>query len=233
MANHVRLDVVRLLQNPPRDHLAGRLLMLFTGLLLYGFSNGLLVLAGLGLDPWDVLHQGLARTFGGAVGTWSIAVGAIVLLGWVPLRQRPGIGTICNVVLIGLTLNATLWLLPPPHGLAWQCVVMVAAVVVNGVATGLYIGAGLGPGPRDGLMTGIAARGKSIRVVRTTIELSVLLAGWLLGGSVGIGTLVYAIGIGPLVHLFLPLLTMPAKGAGRHDQPTASVPLQTGASTGV
>lgn len=180
--------------------------LLILGLVLYGLSDGLLVLAGLGLDPWDVLHQGLSRSVGGQVGTWSCIVGAVVLLGWIPLRQKPGIGTLTNVILIGVVLNASLVLIPRPHGLAAQVVVMLAAVGLNAVATGLYIGAGLGPGPRDGLMTGIAARGHSVRLVRTAIELSALAVGWSLGGAVGLGTVVYALAIGPLVHITLPLL---------------------------
>jgi uncharacterized membrane protein YczE len=186
---------------PPRTR---RLAQLYAGLVLYGFSDGLLLLAGLGVDPWDVLHQGLSRTVGLAVGTWAIIVGAVVLLLWVPLRQRPGLGTVSNVIVIGLVINLTLDYLPAPGGLGLRVFTMVMGVFLNGVATGAYIGAGLGPGPRDGLMTGIAARGHSIRVVRTCLELSVLLAGWLLGGTVGVGTVVYALGIGPLAHIFIP-----------------------------
>src|ERR1700677_1823009 len=186
-----------------------RLVQLFSGLVLYGVSDGMLLLAGLGVDPWDVLHQGLARRIGLQTGTWSIIVGAAVLLLWVPLRQRPGIGTLCNVVTIGAVMDLVLAVVPAPHSLPVQVPLRAGGVVLNGVATGLYIGAGLGPGPRDGLMTGIAARGHSIRVVRTGIEAIVLLAGWLLGGSVGIGTVLYAVGIGPLAHVFIPLFAGP------------------------
>ena len=182
-----------------------RLVQLYLGLCLYGFSDGLLLLGGLGVDPWDVFHQGLARRFGLTVGMWVIVIGALVLALWIPLKQRPGIGTVSNVVVIGLVIDATLNL-PAPHGLPLRVVVMASGVFLNGVATGAYIGAGLGPGPRDGLMTGFAARGHSIRVVRTTMELVVLTAGWLLGGTVGVGTVVYALGIGPLAHIFIPLL---------------------------
>ena len=167
-----------------------RLAQLYGGLVLYGVSASLLVLAGLGLDPWDVFHQGLSRTFGLAIGTWAIVVGVVVLLLWIPLHQRPGIGTVSNVVLVGLTMNAVLGHVHAPHGIAARIVCLVSGVFLNGVATGAYIGAGLGPGPRDGLMTGLAARGHSIRAVRTGLELAVLVTGWLLGGTVGVGTVV-------------------------------------------
>jgi uncharacterized membrane protein YczE len=182
-----------------------RLAQLYGGLLLYGVSSSLLVLAGLGLDPWDVFHQGLSRTFGLAIGTWAIVVGAFVLLLWIPLRQRPGIGTLSNVVLVGLTMDVVLGHVHAPHGMTSRIACLVCGVFLNGVATGAYIGAGLGPGPRDGLMTGLAARGHSIRVVRTGLELTVLVTGWLLGGTVGVGTVVYALSIGPLAHVFIPL----------------------------
>jgi uncharacterized membrane protein YczE len=181
-----------------------RLVQLYCGLVLYGVSSSLLVLAGLGLDPWDVFHQGLSRTFGLPIGTWAIIVGVVVLLLWIPLRQRPGIGTVSNVVLIGLTMNVVLGHVHAPHALAMRIACLVCGVFLNGVATGAYIGAGLGPGPRDGLMTGLAARGHSIRVVRTGLEVTVLVTGWLLGGTVGVGTVVYALSIGPLAHVFIP-----------------------------
>ena len=182
-----------------------RLAQLYVGLVLYGISASLLVLAGLGLDPWDVFHQGLSRTFGLAIGTWAIIVGVAVLLLWIPLRQRPGIGTVSNVILVGLTMNVVLGHVHAPHGMAARVACLVCGVVLNGIATGAYIGAGLGPGPRDGLMTGLAARGHSIRVVRTGLEVTVLAIGWLLGGTVGVGTVVYALSIGPLAHVFIPL----------------------------
>jgi len=184
-----------------------RLVQLYLGLVLYGISSSLLVLATLGLDPWDVFHQGLSRTFGLAIGTWAIIVGAVVLLLWIPLRQRPGIGTVSNVVLVGLTMNVVLGHVGAPHAMAARIACLVCGVFLNGVATGAYIGAGLGPGPRDGLMTGIAARGHSIRVVRTGLEVTVLVTGWLLGGSVGVGTVAYALSIGPLAHVFIPLFS--------------------------
>src|SRR5690349_24574500 len=190
-----------------------RLVQLYAGLVLYGISSSLLVLAGLGLDPWDVFHQGLSRTFGLAIGTWAILVGAAVLLLWVPLRQRPGIGTVSNVVLVGLTMNVVLGHVGAPHAMAARIACLVCGVFLNGVATGAYIGAGFGPGPRDGLMTGIAARGHSIRVVRTGIELTVLATGVLLGGTLGVGTVLYAVSIGPLAHVFVPLLTVPERAS--------------------
>ncbi len=192
----------------PIDRRTSRFTLLFGGLALYGFSDGLLVRANFGLDPWDVLHQGLSRTLGHQVGTWAIVVGALVLLLWIPLRQRPGVGTVCNIVVIGLAINWTLATFSPPREFALRVLVMVVAVGLNGVATGAYIGAGLGPGPRDGLSTGMAARGLSLRLVRTVIEITVLGSGWLLGGSVGIGTVVYALCIGPITHLTIPALRL-------------------------
>jgi len=198
---------------PPRLR---RVSQLYAGLLLYGVSSSMLLLAGLGVDPWDVLHQGLSRRLGLGVGTWVVIVGALVLVLWIPLRQRPGWGTLSNVIVVGLIMDLMLATVPPVHGLAARLVVMASGVVLNGIATGLYIGAGLGPGPRDGLMTGLAARGHSIRVVRTSIELSVLLSGWLLGGTVGLGTVVYALGIGPIAHISIPLLAIkPARAPAR------------------
>ncbi len=185
-----------------------QLVQLYLGLALYGASSSLLVLARLGLDPWDVFHQGLARHSSLAIGTWSILVGVVVLLLWIPLRQLPGIGTLSNVVAIGGVMDLVLGHVSPPHTMAWRVVCLVAGVGLNGVATGAYIGAGLGPGPRDGLMTGLAARGHSIRVVRTAIELSVLAVGWLLGGTVGVGTVLYALSIGPLAHVFVPFFAV-------------------------
>ncbi len=198
--------------------MASRLVQLYGGLLLYGLSSSLLVLATLGLDPWDVFHQGLARQTGLEIGTWSILVGLVVLLLWIPLRQMPGLGTISNVVAIGGVMDIVLWLVPTPHDLAVRIVCLVAGVFLNGVATGAYIGAGFGPGPRDGLMTGLASRGHSIRVVRTSIEVTVLVVGWLLGGTVGVGTVVYALSIGPLAHVFIPLFT---RRGGARPSPAA------------
>lgn len=190
---------------PPRLR---RLTQLYLGLVLYGVSAAMLLLAGLGVDPWDVFHQGLSRRFGLGVGTWVLIVGACVMLLWIPLRQRPGFGTISNAIVVGLVIDLLLAVFPPAHGIGLQIALVVAGVTLNGVATGAYIGAGLGPGPRDGLMTGLAARGHSIRVVRTCLEVTVLATGWVLGGTVGVGTVVYALAIGPLAHFFVPRLTI-------------------------
>jgi len=182
-----------------------RLLQLYVGLSLYGISTGMFVRANLGADPWNVFHLGVGKVFSLDIGTVMILTGALVLLLWIPIRQRPGLGTISNVIVLGLAANATLAVLSTPDSLWLKSGLMMAAVVVNALATGMYIGAGFGPGPRDGLMTGIHARtGWSVRVIRTSIELTVLIVGYLLGGSVGIGTLVYALAIGPLIQLCLP-----------------------------
>jgi uncharacterized membrane protein YczE len=188
-----------------------RLVNLYAGLVLFGVSMALMVAGGLGLAPWDVFHQGIAERTGIPFGWVVNIVGAIVLLLWIPLRQRPGIGTVSNVIVVGLAADAALALLPEPRHLALRAGFLVAGVVLNGAATGLYIGARLGPGPRDGLMTGLAARGHSIRLMRTGIEVAVLAAGWLLGGTVGAGTVLYAVAIGPLAHVFIPLFTVPER----------------------
>lgn len=178
--------------------------LLLAGLTGYGFSMALMVQAGLGLDPWDVFHQGLSRHTGMTIGVASAVVGVGVLLAWIPLRNRPGIGTIANVIVIAVTVDIGIAVLPSPEDLRMRVPMMLGAVLLNAVSTVLYIGAGLGPGPRDGLMTGLVARtGLSVRLVRTLIEATVLSAGWLLGGTVGVGTVVYAFGIGPLVQLIL------------------------------
>ncbi|HTY27296.1 MAG TPA: hypothetical protein VMD51_03985 [Mycobacterium sp.] len=187
---------------------------LLTGLCCYGFSMATMVRAGLGLDPWDVFHQGLSRHTPMTIGLASAVVGVAVLLAWIPLRNKPGVGTVANVVVIAVTVDASLTVLHTPHSLPARVGLMLGAVMLNAVATVLYVGAGLGPGPRDGLMTGLVARsGLSVRLVRTGIEAAVLGAGWLLGGSVGAGTVVYAFGIGPLVQLVLKVT--PAKVLAR------------------
>jgi uncharacterized membrane protein YczE len=187
-----------------------RLIQLFLGLALYGVSLGLMVRSNLGLDPWDVFHQGLSQRTGISLGMMVNLVGAAVLLLWIPIRQRPGIGTIANVFLIGTFADISLWLIPPIHSLPLAAAILVGGIFLNGVATGAYIGAGLGPGPRDGLMTGLVRRtGGSVRVIRTGIEVAVLAAGWFLGGTVGVGTVLYAIAIGPIVHRMMPIFAIP------------------------
>ncbi|MFD7627723.1 YitT family protein [Streptomyces sp. NPDC059851] len=205
----------------PAGRLPRRLLQLYAGLALYGASSALLVRAGLGLGPWDVFHQGLAEHTGWSIGTVSVAVGALVLLLWWPLRQRPGLGTVSNVFAVGLSMDAALAVVPDVRGTLAQAGVLAAGVVLNGAATGLYIAAAFGPGPRDGLMTGLhRLTGRSLRLVRTGIELMVLTAGFLLGGSVGPGTLVYALAIGPLAQFFLRVFAVP--GAGGRGQSSSS-----------
>lgn len=188
-----------------------RVAQLLVGLVLYGASDSLLVLAHLGIDPWDVFQQGLALHTGLTIGTWAILVGGAVLFLWIPLRQRPGLGTLLNVLVIGNVMNLILAHVAPPTGLVARIVVLFLGVALNGVATGCYIGAGLGPGPRDGLMVGLAARGLSLRLVRTTVEVTVLVAGWVLGGNVGWGTLLYALSIGPLAQIFIPRFALPPR----------------------
>jgi uncharacterized membrane protein YczE len=192
------------------DRAGRRLAQLYAGLVLYGASMALQIRADLGLDPWDVFHQGVADRTGLSFGTVVIVTGAVVLLAWVPLRQRPGIGTVSNVFVIGIAVDATLALLPEAGSTPVALAMLLAGVGLNGVASGAYIGAGLGPGPRDGLMTGVVRRtGGSIRVVRTSIEVTVLAVGAALGGTVGLGTVLYALSIGPLVHALLPRMTVP------------------------
>ena len=186
-----------------------RLLQLYAGLILYGVSMALQIRAGLGLDPWDVFHQGVSDKTGLSFGTIVIITGALVLLAWVPLRQMPGIGTVSNVFVIGIAVDITLSLLGDVHGLGYQVALLTTGVVLNAVAGAAYIGAGLGPGPRDGLMTGLVRKtGGPVGVIRTSIELSVLAVGFALGGTVGVGTVVYAVSIGPLLQLLLPAFTI-------------------------
>jgi uncharacterized membrane protein YczE len=193
-----------------------RLLRLYAGLAGFGTSLALMVRARLGLGPWDVLHLGIARHLGLQIGWVVIGVSALVLLAWIPLRQRPGVGTMSNLVLVGLVTNLVLDVAPAPRGLPPRVLLLTFGIGLNALATALYVGAGFGPGPRDGIMTALAARGHSIRLVRTAMETSVIAVGYPLGGSVGVGTLAYAVLIGPLVHVLLPLLStdpsrLPAK----------------------
>lgn len=196
---------------------------LVAGLVLCGLGIAFMVAADLGLAPWSVLDQGISDRMGIPIGTVSIMVGAVVLLAWLPLRERPGLGTILNVLLIGLTIDAALVVLDTPESLAARLAYLAIGALLWGPGSGLYIGAGLGPGPRDGLMTGLAARGVgSIRLVRTGIELTALAVGWLLGGSVGLGTVVFAVTIGPNVQFFLPRLTVAARAPAPAGDPPAS-----------
>jgi uncharacterized membrane protein YczE len=195
---------------PPKTELRRRLPRLLPGLACVGVGLAAMVRSGLGLGPWEVLHQGLSRRTGIPIGSTGILVGFLVLLAWIPLRQRLGVGTISNVVLVGLTIDATLLILPDLDETAARWAALLVGVVLIGTGSGLYIGAGLGAGPRDGVMTALAERGHSLRLVRTLMEVSVLLVGWLLGGTVGIGTVVFALAIGPLVQLFLGRLSLTA-----------------------
>jgi uncharacterized membrane protein YczE len=198
-----------------QSRLGRRLIQLYVGLALYGASSALLVEAGLGLEPWGVLHQGLAERTGVSIGVVSIVVGAAVLLLWIPLRQRPGLGTVSNVFVVGIAMDATLAAVPEMHGLALRIPLMLAGIVLNGVATGLYIAAHFGPGPRDGLMTGLHRRtGRSIRLMRTAVEVAVVVTGFVLGGTIGIGTVLYAVSIGPLAQLFLRVFAVPPASDG-------------------
>lgn len=193
-----------------RHRLGRRLFQLYAGLVLYGASSALLVKAGLGLEPWNVLHQGLAELTGLSIGVVVTILGACVLLVWIPLRQRPGVGTVSNVVVIGFAMDGALAALPEAHSLAVRIPLLVCGVTLNGLATGLYIAAGLGPGPRDGLMTGLHRRtGRSIRLIRTAVEVTVVATGFALGGTVGVGTFLYALAIGPLAQFFLRVFAAP------------------------
>jgi uncharacterized membrane protein YczE len=181
-----------------------RLIRLYAGLALYGASDALVIRGNLGLDPWDVFHQGLSRHSGLSIGAVSIAVGAAVLVLWWPIRQRPGLGTVSNIVLVGTFIDLTMAVVPQYQALGARVPLLLVGVVLNGAATGLYITARFGPGPRDGLMTGLHRRtGRSLRLIRTGIESTVLVAGFALGGGVGVGTVVYAVAIGPLAQFFL------------------------------
>ncbi|MFR9726398.1 YczE/YyaS/YitT family protein [Streptomyces sp. MS19] len=190
-----------------------RLTQLYCGLVLCGVSMAMMVRAGLGLDPWDVFHQGMAERTGLSMGMVTNLTGLAVLLLWIPLRERPGLGTVSNVLLVGTTMDLALPLFPHPSEPVAQVALMLAAVLLNGVATGLYITGRFGPGPRDGVMTALHRRtGRSVRLVRTGIEVTVLVVGVVLGGTAGVGTVVYALAIGPLSQFFLRLFAVPDAG---------------------
>jgi uncharacterized membrane protein YczE len=198
-----------------------RVTQLLVGLFLYGAGCALTIEAGLGVDPWTVFAQGLSLHTGIGIGWITNILGFFVLLLWIPLRQKPGVGTIANILLVGTSMQATLWLVPPAAGLLPQIALLLGGILLVALASGLYIGARFGPGPRDGLMTGMNSRlGWPIWLCRALVELTVLLVGWLLGGTVGIGTVLFALLIGPLVHVALPLLDTqrPARAPARADQ---------------
>lgn len=206
-----RVELVNLtpLEQLRAGFLVRRLVQLGIGLILFGASLALLLRAGLGLEPWGVLAFGVMNHLPLSYGVVSIVISFVVLLLWIPLRQWPGLATVLNAVIVGLAIDATLAILPDIRGVGWQLFALFFAVVGNGLAGALYIGSQLGPGPRDGLMVGLSrVTGRSIRLVRTSLEVTVVLVGWLLGGIVGIGTVVYALGIGPVVQFFLPLVTV-------------------------
>lgn len=207
-SGRVRLVLADLVEQTA-DRFIRRFFQLWLGLFLFGFSITLMIRSGLGLASWDVFHQGLSNHLGIPFGWVVVGISVLVLLLWIPLKQMPGLGTICNAIGIGTIIDGCLGFVPSVSGLAARIAFLLAGVLINGIGTALYIGAGLGPGPRDGLMTGLAKRGISIRVARTGIELTVLAIGWVLRGDVGIGTVLYAVSIGPLVHHLLPLLTVP------------------------
>lgn len=194
---------------PSGRELLRRLPPLLVGLVFLGVGLGLMVEARLGLSPWDVLHQGIAKRLGVEIGTVVIGLGVLILLLWIPLRQRVGLGTILNTILVGLTVNATIAVVAEPTAMAHRIAFLVGGVLVEAVGVGLYIGASLGTGPRDGLMTGIANRGYPVWRVRTALELVVLGFGIMLGGDVGVGTALFAFGIGPLSQVFLRVFHMP------------------------
>jgi len=184
-----------------------RVLQLLIGLVLYGFGCALTIESGLGVDPWTVFAQGVSMLTGVGIGWVTNVVGFLVLLLWIPLKQKPGIGTVANILLVGTSMQVALWILPPVSGPLAQFAVLLGGIVAVAIASGLYIGAHFGPGPRDGLMTGMHARlGWPVWLCRGLVEVTVLLVGWTLGGTVGIGTVLFALLIGPLVHLALPLL---------------------------
>lgn len=213
----------RLLALPTAGELRRRVPRLLIGLVLCGVAFGLTIRADLGVDPWDVLHLGISHHTGIPVGTVSVLVGLIVLVGWIPLRERVGIGTIANTIIIGSVIDAVLPRLPDAHDGATRWAMLLGGLVLAGPGIGLYIGARLGPGPRDGIMTGIAKRGHSVRVVRTGIELAALVVGWLLGGSVGIGTVLFAVTVGPNVHFWLDRFDMGEGPAATDDRPAIAV----------
>lgn len=195
-----------------RTSMTRRIVQLLVGLFLYGIAIAMMVQAGVGVSPWDVLSQGVSRQTGIPFGFVTNLIGLVVLLLWIPIRQKPGIGTVLNVILIGPSAQLGLWLIPAQHVLWIQILLFTGGLALLAIATGLYIGARFGPGPRDGLMTGIHRRwGWRLWIVRTSIEVVVLGIGWLLGGNVGFGTVAFALFIGPMVNFTMPLLWIPPR----------------------
>jgi uncharacterized membrane protein YczE len=179
------------------------------GLVLFGVGVAVMVVANLGLSPWEVLHQGISRNTGIPIGAVGIITGILVLVLWIPLHERIGIGTILNVILIGLVVDLAIWFMPETIDETWlRWILMLGGTVAIAFGSGLYIGTGLGPGPRDGLMMGLQRKGINVGIARIGIEVSVLVIGWLMGGTVGVGTVVFAFGVGPLVAVFLPRLSL-------------------------
>ena len=194
-----------------RDRLPRRLIQLYVGLVTFAFGEALIIQARLGVMSWDVLHQGLAKHFGLSIGQWSIIVGVLVLLLWIPLREKPGLGTVSNVLVIGACLDLFLRSVPVPTSIGWRVGLLLTGILINGVATAAYIGARFGPGPRDGLMTGLVrVTHWPVGWIRTGIEASVVVVGYLLGGNLSVGTVLFVLTIGPIVHVFLPKLTVGA-----------------------
>ncbi len=198
---------------PSAGQLRRRMPALVSGLFVLGFAISVSVRAQLGVSPWDVLHQGLAHVTGLSFGLVVVLVGLVVLLAWIPLRQRVGVGTVLNTLSVGFIANLGIYLIPQQHRLAVRVPMLAASIVMFGVGGGLYIGSGLGPGPRDGLMTAIASRGHRIWAVRTVLECSALGAGYLLGGHVGVGTVLLALTIGPVTHAGLRRFHLPVGDA--------------------
>lgn len=208
------------LQQLRAGRLPVRLTYLIVGLLFFALAMALMIRAQLGVDPWNVLHLGIANHLPLSLGTIAILTGALVLFTWIPLKQWPGLGTIANVLVIGLGLDFFLAVIPPIQGLSWQISVFLLGIAVNGLGGAMYIGSHLGPGPRDGLMTGLhLATGRSIRLIRTCIEVSVLAIGWMLGGPVGVGTVAYALLIGPSVQFFMKFMVLRLPAPRTQSQP--------------
>ncbi|GAB2983949.1 hypothetical protein GCM10027076_22530 [Nocardioides montaniterrae] len=213
MSSTIRLAPLGPLEQLRAGRLGRRIPQLLVGLWIYGLSMAMMIRSGLGLDPWDVFHAGIAAHVDLTFGTIVVITGAFVLLLWIPIRQAPGLGTITNVILIGVATDVSLATIDRPAGILARTLLLLGGIGLNGLAGALYIGAQLGPGPRDGLMTGLVARtGWPIRVVRTGLEVTVLVIGFLLGGTVGLGTVLYAVAIGPIVQELLPRLLVELDG---------------------